>query len=146
MVNNRTRLSLDGQWQFWTDPDDSLDTASLLAASASQVHVPAPWQSQSSKLISYTGVAWYQRTLEIPIDWIGSGRILLGIDASDYKTEVWFNGMKVGEHEGGYLPFESDVTLAAFAGENTLTIRVDDPPAIFPEVPHGKQGWYGPLS
>jgi hypothetical protein len=27
-----------------------------------------------------------------------------------------------------------------------LTVRIDDPPGLFPEIPHGKQGWYGPLS
>ncbi len=54
--------------------------------------------------------------------------------------------MRLGEHEGGYLPFEFDITKAARAGKNTLTVRVDDPLEIFSEIPHGKQSWYGMLS
>jgi hypothetical protein len=72
--------------------------------------------------------------------------VILGFDAADYLCEVWLNDVKVGEHEGGYLPFEFDVTGAARPGANILTVRVDDPPSLFPEIPHGKQGWYGPLS
>ena len=50
------------------------------------------------------------------------------------------------EPEGGYLPFEFDVTQAAHPGLNTITMRVADPLADSKEVPHGKQSWYGPLS
>ncbi len=64
----------------------------------------------------------------------------------DYFAEVWVNGIRVGEHEGGYLPFELDITSAARPGVNNITVRVDDPLEIFPEIPHGKQSWYGLLS
>ena len=70
----------------------------------------------------------------------------MGFGAVDYLAEVWFNNVRVGEHEGGYLPFEFDVTQAARPGPNTITVRVADPLADFKEVPHGKQSWYGPLS
>jgi hypothetical protein len=114
------------------------------------VSVPAPWQSQSPQLCYTTGVGWYQRTVEIPSEWMegvpGDHRIILGIDASDYYTEVWLNGIKVGENEGGYLPFEFDISPAIKDGENVLTVRVDDSAELFCEVPHGKQGWYGQLS
>ena len=52
----------------------------------------------------------------------------------------------IGRHEGGYLPFDLDVTNAVRPGANTLTVRVSDTLAEFREVPHGKQSWYGPLS
>jgi hypothetical protein len=114
------------------------------------VSVPAPWQSQSPELCYTTGVGWYQRMVEIPSEWMegvpDDQRIILGIDASDYYTEVWLNGIKVGENEGGYLPFEFDISQAVIDGENVLTVRVDDSAELFCEVPHGKQGWYGQLS
>ena len=72
--------------------------------------------------------------------------IILGFGAVDYFAEVWVNGIRVGEHEGGYLPFELDITLQARPGVNNITVRVDDPLEIFPEIPHGKQSWYGLLS
>jgi hypothetical protein len=114
------------------------------------VSVPAPWQSQSPDLCYAEGVGWYQRNISIPREWLEDvpedKRIFLGIDASDYHTKVWFNGVLVGENEGGYLPFEFDVSQAIKAGDNLVTIRVDDSAELFSDTPHGKQGWYGQLS
>lgn len=142
----RTRLSLDGQWNFWTDTDSSYSLSSLDMQTAAQVSVPAPWQADA-RFRDHTGAAWYQRKFDIPGAWPEQGRvIILGFGAVDYFAEVWLNDTKVGEHEGGYLPFELDVTEVAHPGMNTLTIRVNDPLEIFPEIPHGKQSWYGMLS
>ena len=141
----RSRISLDGQWQFWPDPAASLTPDSLIIENCSLITVPSPWQSQSPDLRNFSGPAWYQRTVEIPQDWLEQC-IMIGFGAADYFAEAWLNGVKAGEHEGGYLPFELDVTHAAHPGTNILTVRVTDPPEIFPEVPHGKQSWYVPLS
>ncbi len=146
--NPRTRLSLDGDWDFWLDPAARLDPDSLDGAPASAITVPGPWQAQSEAWRDYAGVAWYRRSLELPAGWLsGPDRVVvLGVEAADYAAEAWLNGVPAGEHRGGYLPFELDLTAAARPGSNTLTIRVDDSPAHFAEIPHGKQGWYGPLS
>src|SRR6185436_4463356 len=77
----------------------------------------------------------------------------LHFGAVDYFATVWLNGELVGGHEGGYLPFELDVTDALRPGEsNELVLRVLDPgndadlPEFsFAEIPHGKQSWYGPV-
>ena len=136
---SRPRLSLDGQWYFSTEKVLNTDSCSLLT-------VPSPWQADA-RLRDHVGAAWYQREFEIPAEWFEQDRvIILGFGAVDYFAEVWVNDAKVGEHEGGYLPFELDITSAARPGANTLTVRVDDPLDIFPEVPHGKQSWYGLLS
>ncbi len=66
---------------------------------------------------------------------------------------MWLNGQQVGEHEGGYLPFELDITSALRPGSNELPVRVIDPgkdadylPDFpFAEILHGKQSWYGPI-
>lgn len=146
-MSQRTRLVLDGEWNFWVDPEVSLTPNELMIDDALSITVPSPWQSCSPELRYYSGVGWYRKIVDIPASWLtGERAIILGIDAADYYTEAWLNGIKVGKHEGGYLPFEFDLTQAAQPGENILTIRVDDPPALFSEIPHGKQGWYGPLS
>ena len=138
-MTHRTRSSLDGQWDF------SL-TEILNTDNGSQITVPSPWQADE-RYRDHIGEAWYQREFEIPNEWIQPGRvIILGFGAVDYYAEVWLNGSRVGEHEGGYLPFELDITDAAHAGRNTITVRVDDPLEIFPEIPHGKQSWYGMIS
>jgi hypothetical protein len=135
----RIRLSLDGQWYFSPTEIRSIDHCTL-------INVPSPWQADE-RFRDLIGEAWYQREFEIPADWLRSGRVLvLGFGAVDYYAEVWLNGVRVGAHEGGYLPFELDITDAAHPGMNTLTVRVDDPLEHFAEIPHGKQSWYGLLS
>src|SRR5687768_8609540 len=135
----RTRLSLDGQWYFSPTEILNNDNGSLIS-------VPSPWQADA-RFRDHIGTAWYQREFEVPTEWIEQNHVvILGFGAVDYFAEVWLNDVKVGEHEGGYLPFELDITKAAHAGANTLTVRVDDPLEIFSEIPHGKQSWYGMLS
>ena len=138
-MNHRSHLSLDGQWYFSTTEILNADNNLLIV-------VPSPWQADP-RFRDHIGAAWYQREFELPAEWLELNRvIILGFGAVDYFAEVWLNDVKVGEHEGGYLPFELDITSAARIGVNTLTVRVDDPLEIFPEIPHGKQSWYGMLS
>jgi Glycosyl hydrolases family 2, sugar binding domain/Glycosyl hydrolases family 2/Glycosyl hydrolases family 2, TIM barrel domain len=138
-MSPRSRLSLDGQWYFSPTKISNTDNGS-------EITVPSPWQADE-RFRDHIGAAWYQRQFEIPVEWFEKERVIfLGFGAVDYFAEVWLNDIKVGEHEGGYLPFELDVTQAAHAGTNTLTVRVDDPLEIFAEIPHGKQSWYGMLS
>lgn len=145
-MNTRLRYSLDGTWQFYTDPAGELAPTSLASARLQlSVQAPAPWQSQSPALRHYQGVAWYEREIDLPADW-PSGCLVLHFGAVDEQAEVWFNGRPVGRHAGGYLPFELDVTAHARPGRNRVTVRVSDLPEDFPEVPHGKQSWYGALS
>lgn len=46
----------------------------------------------------------YQREFDIPSSWKGK-RILLHFGAVDWKTDVWVNDVKVGNHTGGFTPF-----------------------------------------
>ena len=83
-MSPRPRLSLDGQWNFFTSPISSTDTFY-------QITVPAPWQSDG-RFRNHTGPAWYQRTFELPAEWLKKDRvIILGFGAVDYYAEVWLN-------------------------------------------------------
>lgn len=94
-------------------------------------------------------VGWYRRHVEIPTSAIWEGkRAILTVGASDFFTDCWCNGIHIGRHEGGYVPFEFDLTdtLAARAnGEPQsalIVIRVEDP-MDNREQPVGKQwNWY----
>jgi beta-galactosidase/beta-glucuronidase len=92
-------------------------------------------------------VGWYRRAVKIPQGeaWHGR-RIILHVGAADFFTDCWCNGMHVGHHEGGYTPFEFDITdaLVDSAGQRTalLVFRVEDP-MDNAEQPVGKQWrWY----
>lgn len=149
----RTRTSLDGDWHFHFDPTGDVGFDAIETWRTAQV--PMPWQAQFADLRHSTGVGWYRRvfSLSTALDDMKQAAIL-HFGAVDYYTEVWVNGQRAGEHEGGYLPFFFDVTTLLKAGDNEVIVRVVDPSDeeerypqyTFSEIPHGKQSWYGPLS
>ena len=110
-----------------------------------KIVVPFAWESELSglgKAASSPKVGWYRRTFEVPKDFPKGDRVWLRFGAVDHRADVWVDGAKVGEHEGGYTPFEFDVTDALKGdGPHTLVVRAFDP--TDPSLPVGKQvGWY----
>src|ERR1041385_3278940 len=91
-------------------------------------------------------VGWYRRWIEIPDNpaWKNK-RAILTIGAADFFTDCWCNGVHLGHHEGGYTPFEFDITDALKEGQGKralLVLRVEDP-MDNSEQPVGKQWrWY----
>ncbi|MGW0433426.1 glycoside hydrolase family 2 protein [Micromonospora sp. NPDC003197] len=72
---------------------------------------------------------WYRRTLALPADFVPTdtpSRVLLHFGAVDQTCRVFLNGIEVGRHTGGYLPFHCDLTDALRDGENTLVVAVRD--------------------
>jgi beta-galactosidase/beta-glucuronidase len=93
-------------------------------------------------------VGWYRRKLTIPNNehWEGR-RVVLTVGAADFFTDCWSNGVHLGRHEGGYTPFEFDVTDTLTMAPDgtrsaTIVLRVEDPMDNH-EQPVGKQWqWY----
>src|SRR5688500_17615957 len=151
----RRRTHLDGRWEFATDPDRSLAVDTLAGAATREIRVPGPWQAQFDDLRHYTGIAWYR--LRFTVDRtaaMADPLYVIHFGAVDYHATVWRNGELLGEHEGGYLPFEFELGEALRPeASNELVVRVADPgddveamPEFsFAEIPHGKQSWYGPI-
>ena len=96
-------------------------------------------------------VGWYRRKVAIPrTEAWQDRRTILTVGAADFFTDCWVNGRHVGRNEGGYVPFEFDITdtLETRGDELTATIvfRVEDPQENR-EQPVGKQwGWYSSVS
>jgi beta-glucuronidase len=86
--------------------------------------VPGDWNSQREDLKYYEGTVWYRRAFEAsPRE---GRRQFLVFDAVSYKAIVYFNGEKLGEHEGGFTPFELEVTGKVKAGRNSVVVKVDN--------------------
>lgn len=143
------KITLDGEWEF-------LHAGSSQIAKPIQIRriqVPGPWQAQFDGLRMKAGIGIYRRWIDVPPGQ-ASGRIYLRFGAVFHNTKAWVNGVPVGEHEGGFLPFSFDVTEQIHEGRNEIKVRAESPtdnPAAFPssplaEIPFGKQSWYGPLS
>ena len=89
-------------------------------------------------------VGWYRRAIVVPLNphW-ENRRIILTIGAADFFTDLWCNGQHLGRHEGGFTPFEFDLTDCLRRDKSgqlsgTLVLRVEDP-MDNAEQPVGKQ-------
>jgi beta-glucuronidase len=122
-------ISLNGDWMFVLDPADLGVTHQWHKENIAKpgrhdiVTVPHCFSSDS-RYEFYTGTAWYRKIF--PWKPSAGKRIILHFDAAYYKTNVWLNGKKVGEHEGGYTPFNFDVTSFLKDGANELVVSVNN--------------------
>jgi hypothetical protein len=142
--------NLNGPWQFRFDPSDEGVKAGWEKPGApgfeQTIVVPFPWESELSGVHKpgVHGVAWYRREFTVPSDFPRGDRVWLRFGAVDWRADVWVNGRKVAEHEGGYTPFEADVTDALNGSSGkpaVVVVRAFDP--TDPSLPTGKQvGWY----
>ncbi len=94
-------------------------------------------------------VGWYRRDILIPRTgpWADK-RVILTVGAADFFTDGWCNGRHLGHHEGGYTPFEFDLTDSLHKTDSegfaraVIVLRVEDP-MNNAEQPVGKQWrWY----
>ena len=141
-IGVREKLSLDGSWEFRHSTDDVLRSA----------QVPSPWQAQFDDLRFVSGKAIYSRKFSLPAGW-QSRQIFLCFGAVSYFCDVYVNGFAIGNHEGGYLPFDFLIPSDQLRSDNVVEVFVvlpdgndlATPEYPFAEIPHGKQSWYGPL-
>ena len=68
---------------------------------------------------------FYRRSFTLP-EGFNRGRVLMHFGAVDQEARVSVNGVEVGAHVGGFLPFSFDITDAVKDGENTVLVRVRD--------------------
>jgi hypothetical protein len=135
-------INLNGHWQFKFDVADQGERAGWFKQALSSRHsilVPFSWGAPLSGVADSADIGWYQRPITVPTAWRGK-RVFLVVGASDWRTSVWLNDAKVGEHQGGYTPFSIELTRTlAYGSPQRLTLRVDDTPHPFKL--EGKQGY-----
>jgi beta-galactosidase/beta-glucuronidase len=134
--------SLNGVWEFEIDLEGNQRDPTQLAWSGS-IRVPFSPETRQSG-VADNGLyraCWYRRVFEAPALAPGE-RLLLHFGAVDYQATVWFNGVRLGEHEGGYAPFWFDITdhIDASRVEQQIIVRAEDDPTDL-EKPRGKQDW-----
>jgi len=137
-------LNLNGTWGFRFDGENvglDQDWAGGKVEFPLSITVPFPWGSKLSGVKSEADIAWYHRTIRVPSEWQGQ-RVFIVVGACDWHTTGWLDGRKLGSFQGGYTPFEFELTSNVKWGqEQRLVLRVDDTPHPFKL--EGKQG-YGP--
>lgn len=89
-----------------------------------RLDVPGDWNSQHPELKYYEGTVWYARKFEA--DPKPGVREILCFGAVSYRCNVYLNGKKIATHEGGFTPFDVDVTKDLKHGENMLVVEVNN--------------------
>ena len=146
-VDHRTAISLNGDWHYIVDPYDSgyydfrmqprkdgyflnqkPDESGKLVeynfAASPTLKVPGDWNSQNPELFLYEGTLWYEKDFDYHRK--PNTRAFLHVGAANYITHVWVNGKKVCDHEGGFTPFDCEVTDILQDGGNFVVIHVND--------------------
>jgi len=146
------RYLLGGAWLMRLDPTDVGLAQRLYAQSSTAgwttATVPSAWNAGDDSQASFVGsVAWYRKDFRLPsrdraLAWIAR------FESANYRSTVWLNGRKLGDHVSGYVPFELDLPNVARGGVNRLVVRVDnrrsasDASGAPGEVPVPPGGWW----
>jgi len=139
-VRAREVTSLGGTWQAVIDPYGRGELGGV-APRAHQprapsdlgefsfedgltLSVPGDWNTQDPRLVFYQGIVWYKREFELPLR--PDHRTFLWFGAANYRASVYLNGELVGEHEGGFTPFNYEISDRLRSGSNLLVVKVDN--------------------
>ncbi len=106
-------------------PDSAFERVAL-----PHTNLVLPWHSFDNR--DYQFVSTYRKrfTLPEPLD---GRRLVVQFDGAMTVSTVVCNGVRVGEHAGGYTPFEFDLTELVREGENMLEVSLDS--SERPDVP-----------
>ncbi|MCC6613969.1 MAG: hypothetical protein IT320_10855 [Anaerolineae bacterium] len=72
----------------------------------------------------YAFISTYRKRFTLP-EAAGQRRVFLDFDGVMTACEVFLNGQRLSEQDGGYVPFSIEITNQLRAGENVLQVRVD---------------------
>ena len=111
-------LSVPGHWQLAGAPD----AWPYGKPAYTNVLFPIPLDPPRVPRENPTGE--YRRLLDVPAEWLESGRVVLRFEGVDSGVEVAITGTPVATSHGSRLPTEIDVTSRVRAGENLLAVKV----------------------
>jgi beta-glucuronidase len=146
-TDGRQTTSLDGQWQTIIDPYESgyydyryqpsangyfkdakpktkSDLIEYDFDTSESLKVPGDWNTQTERLLLYEGTIWYKKSFDYARR--GNTRLFVYFGAANYLADVYLNGEKIGRHEGGFTPFNFEITNLVRDKSNSLIVKVDN--------------------
>lgn len=161
-IEGRKTISLDGIWRTIVDPfengyydyrrqpikngygadKDIVDKSVLQEYNFSTdrtLSVPGDWNTQRPELYYYEGTVWYRNRFQYEVK--NNKRVFLYFGAVNYEAIVFVNGKEIGQHVGGFTPFNFEVTGLLKTGENSLVVKVDNK-RILDAVPTLNFDWW----
>ena len=140
-AGGRNFISLNGKWQIIIDPYDAgagdwkpvwrdqtasgkTDFYEYKFIDAVTLTVPGDWNSQNRELKYYEGTIWYKKTIRYQKK--NKKKNFLYFSGVNYECDVYLNNEKLGSHEGGFTPFQFDITDKIKNGDNSIILRVNN--------------------
>ncbi len=146
-IEGRHITSLNGNWQVIIDPyeagyydyryqirrdgyfknqkpENKSDLIEYDFDKSIELQVPADWNSQRAELFFYEGTVWYKKSFDYSVQ--SAKRVFIYFGAVNYIAEVYLNGEKIGRHEGGFTPFNFEITAKLRPKDNFLIVKVDN--------------------
>lgn len=119
--------NLNGEWDCVITPIESPEPSAYEGKILVPFPVESPLSGTTKKRVTPDDAIWYRRSFSTAIPQ-GGERLLMHFGAVDWKATVWVNGKLIGTHQGGYDPFQFDITDALVDQESqTMVVRVTDP-------------------
>ena len=138
-VYGRNVQSLNGKWDAIMDlydqgrrnkiylnkkPESKTDFYEYSFENGYRLNVPSDWNSQMPELKYYEGTIWYARRFDVKKE--SDKRLFLYFAAVSYRCNIYLNGKEIGKHEGGFTPFQIEVTNAVKEKDNFLAVEVNN--------------------
>lgn len=135
----RNTISLSGVWQVIVDPyetglsdrfyenrqpKDKQDLVEYNFDASGTLKVPGDWNSQREGLLLYEGPLWYKKSFSYQKR--PHTRTFVYFGAANYRARVYLNGRSLGEHQGGFTPFNFEITDTVREGDNFVVVEVND--------------------
>ena len=126
-TSTRLKISLDGIWSFALiglqeeyDPKQQLVGERLMP-------VPCAYNDiyEGRTIRDHVGWAVYECLFSVA-QMLRAGRLFLHFGSVAHWAKVFLNGELLGEHQGGFLPFQFDCTDSVNDGKNRLTVLVNN--------------------
>src|SRR5665213_3016100 len=138
-AHERQHISLNGQWEVivdpfnagaswkpvWKDlkPSGKYDFYEYGFIPSVTLKVPGDWNHQKPELLYYEGTVWYKKTfVKKPVK---NKRTFLYFGAVNYECDVYLNNKYLGSHEGGFTPFQFEITNQ-LKDTNSVIVRVNN--------------------
>jgi beta-galactosidase len=132
---DRQRLLMDLDWKFSQTDTVGADKMTFNDSKWRALDLPHDWSIESEFIQNAptgggggylpTGVGWYRRHFVLPKSII-SKIVWIEFDGVYQNSDVWINGQHLGHYPGGYMSFYYNLTPYIKAGENIISVRVDN--------------------
>jgi beta-glucuronidase len=138
-VDARKIISLNGTWdaiidpagvgdwrQIWTEkkPEKKTDFVEYSFEGGPSLQVPGDFNTQMPELTYEECTVWYRKIFNFQKD--STKRLFLHFGAVNYIADVYLNGTKLGSHEGGFTPFQFEITDLVKQGRNSIVVKVNN--------------------